>query len=44
MAKIKAPKWAGNFERYKKVLLIWLRTLDDSVTDSDIRNRKFKNR
>lgn len=36
MAKLKAPKWAGSFERYKKVLLIWLRTLEETVTDSNI--------
>ena len=37
MAKLKAPKWTGDYERYKKMLLIWLRTIEDnSATDSDI--------
>ena len=37
MAKLKAPKWTGDYERYKKMLLIWLRTIEDnSATDKDI--------
>ena len=37
MAKLKAPKWTGDYERYKKMLLIWLRTIEDnSAADSDI--------
>ena len=36
MTKQKAPKWTGNFERYKKVLLIWLRTLEAGRSDSEI--------
>lgn len=36
MAKLKAPKWTGDYERYKKMLLIWLRTIEDNSTDNDI--------
>ena len=36
MAKLKAPKWGGNYERYKKLLLIWLRTLESTRTDEEI--------
>ena len=37
MVKLKAPKWTGDYERYKKMLLIWLRTIEDnSATDKDI--------
>ena len=36
MVKLKAPQWGGNYDRYKKLLLIWLRTLESTNTDSDI--------
>ena len=36
MAQLKAPKWDGNFMRWKKLMLIWIRSLDRAVTNSDI--------
>jgi hypothetical protein len=36
MAKLKAPVWDGDYDKFKKLLLIWLRTIDINSTDSDI--------
>ena len=36
MAKLKAPVWDGDYDKFKKLLLIWLRTIDTNSTDSDI--------
>ena len=31
-----APKWNNSFDRWKKLLLIWLRSIDSTVNNSDI--------
>jgi hypothetical protein len=31
-----APKWNNSFDRWKKLLLIWLRSIESTVNNSDI--------
>ena len=36
MGKIKAPKWDGDFERLSKLLISWLRLLENTVKNGEI--------
>ena len=35
MAKLRGPKWDQNYERYKKILISWLRLQEKSHSDSE---------